>query len=91
MPSLSFPSLLFSLCLTGGLAACTAANTANTANTVPPALQVGMANPASVHCLQAGGQLSRHKDQAGNEYGLCRLPDGRQVEEWALFRQDQPH
>lgn len=84
MPSPSFPSLLFSLCLTGGLAACTATNTA------PPVLQTGMANPASVHCVQAGGQLALQKDQAGNEYGLCRLPDGREVEEWALFRQDQP-
>ncbi|XLM22412.1 DUF333 domain-containing protein, partial [Chromobacterium piscinae] len=44
---------------------------------------VGMANPASVYCVQQGGKLLPQKDAAGNEYALCQLPDGRAVEEWA--------
>jgi uncharacterized protein len=50
---------------------------------------VGMANPASVHCGQIGGRLTIRKDKAGNEYGFCRLPDGRLCEEWALFRDNK--
>ena len=29
------------------------------------------------------------KDKAGNEYGFCRLPNGRLCEEWALFRDNK--
>lgn len=47
---------------------------------------IGMANPASVYCVRQGGKLLPQKDAAGNAYALCQLPDGREVEEWALFR-----
>lgn len=50
---------------------------------------VGMANPASVHCGEIGGRLTIRKDKAGNEYGFCRLPNGRLCEEWALFRDNK--
>ncbi|BCG86467.1 hypothetical protein MesoLj113c_25770 [Mesorhizobium sp. 113-3-9] len=50
---------------------------------------VGMANPASVHCGEIGGRLTMRKDKAGNEYGFCRLPNGRLCEEWALFRDNK--
>ncbi|TPN22331.1 DUF333 domain-containing protein [Mesorhizobium sp. B2-3-3] len=50
---------------------------------------VGMANPASVHCGEVGGRLAMRKDKAGNEYGFCRLPNGRLCEEWALFRDNK--
>lgn len=51
---------------------------------------IGMANPASVHCQNKGGKLSIRKDKDGNETGICHLPDGTQVEEWELFRRDNP-
>ncbi|QPC91401.1 DUF333 domain-containing protein [Mesorhizobium sp. INR15] len=51
--------------------------------------QVGMANPASVHCGAIGGRFVVRKDKAGNEYGFCRLPNGRLCEEWALFRDNK--
>ncbi|MBZ9810211.1 DUF333 domain-containing protein [Mesorhizobium sp. BR1-1-9] len=54
-----------------------------------PRKQVGMANPASVHCAQIGGRLTIRKDKAGNQYGFCDLPNGRLCEEWALFRDNK--
>lgn len=51
---------------------------------------IGMANPASVYCQEKGGKLSIRKDKDGNEIGICHLPDGTQVEEWELFRRDNP-
>ncbi|MEO5756694.1 MAG: DUF333 domain-containing protein [Mesorhizobium sp.] len=53
------------------------------------AAQVGMANPASVHCGAIRGRFVVRKDKAGNEYGFCRLPNGRLCEEWALFRDNK--
>ncbi|TPK86297.1 DUF333 domain-containing protein [Mesorhizobium sp. B2-4-17] len=50
---------------------------------------VGMANPASVHCGGVGGRLAMRKDRAGNEYGFCRLPNGRLYGERALFRDNK--
>lgn len=71
------------LTLTLALAAC--------AQTQQPAApRVGMANPASVYCEQLGGTLLPRKQADGGEYSLCRLPDGRTVEEWELYRADHP-
>lgn len=75
------PSLLL-LAAAGTLAAC--------ASSRPPAqpadTPVGMANPASVFCIEHGGRLESRRDAQGNEYALCHLPDGRVAEEWAFFR-----
>ena len=49
---------------------------------------VGMANPASVHCVKAGGRVEIRKE-AGGEAGYCHLPDGRVIEEWKFFRSAQ--
>lgn len=46
----------------------------------------GLANPASVFCVEQGGHLEIRKTPTGQE-GWCHLPDGRVIEEWALFRQ----
>ena len=46
---------------------------------------IGIANPASVHCVKAGGRVEIRKETAG-EVGYCHLPDGRVVEVWAFFR-----
>lgn len=51
---------------------------------------VGMANPASVYCIQLGGVPETRKDSQGAEAGYCRLPGGRVVDEWALFRGEVP-
>ncbi|KAF0806861.1 putative hemolysin [Alcanivorax xiamenensis] len=45
----------------------------------------GMANPASQYCEQVGGELEIRDEQNG-QVGYCHLPDGRVVEEWALYR-----
>lgn len=54
------------------------------AATAPPA--IGMANPASVACVNAGGKLEIKKDATGGEYGMCTFTNGTSCEEWALFR-----
>lgn len=51
-----------------------------------PEQREGIGNPASEYCIQQGGKLEVKKDDEGNEYALCHLPDGTIVEEWALFR-----
>ena len=58
-------------------------------NSTPTELtpKIGMANPASVYCKEVGGTSSIKKDAQGNEYGMCTLPNGQQVNEWDLFRQ----
>lgn len=43
-------------------------------------------NPASVFCEEQGGQVEIERDDAGNERGICVLPDGTRVDEWEYFR-----
>jgi putative hemolysin len=50
-----------------------------------PASARALANPASVFCAQSGGKSEIRKGARG-QYGVCRLPDGRVVDEWAYFR-----
>jgi uncharacterized protein len=42
-------------------------------------------NPASVFCVKSGGKSEIRKGPQG-EYGVCRFPNGRIVEEWTYFR-----
>jgi len=57
--------------------------------TAPP--QVAQrANPASTHCVEAGGRLVIEKSPAGGEFGVCYLQDNHQCEEWALLRGECP-
>ena len=60
----------------------TAGTSAAVADRPPP---VGIANPASVYCVEQGGKLEIRKT-ANGEVGYCHLPDGRVVEEWEFFR-----
>jgi putative hemolysin len=48
--------------------------------------KAGIANPASVNCINKGGSLSIQKRGDGGEYGICIFEDNRQCEEWAMFR-----
>jgi len=53
-----------------------------------PALAI--ANPASVFCIQSGGTELVLRDASGGEVGICVLPGGEMVEEWAFFRAHSP-
>ena len=45
----------------------------------------GLANPASVYCVEQGGEVDI-VDETDGQVGYCNLPDGSRVEEWELFR-----
>lgn len=53
----------------------------------PP--KIGMPNPASQYCIEQGGQLEIRNEENG-QVGYCKLPNGKVVEEWELFRANQP-
>nr|WP_322044956.1 DUF333 domain-containing protein [Paraburkholderia sp. J67] len=61
------------------------------AQPLPPSAQssaqqrAGLANPASVNCVHSGGTLQIVETNDG-QMGICKLPNGRQCEEWALLR-----
>jgi uncharacterized protein len=50
-----------------------------------PERALALANPAAVFCAQSGGKSEIRKGPRG-QYGVCRLPDGRVVDEWSYFR-----
>ncbi len=54
------------------------------------AATMGMANPASVNCVEQGGTLSIVERGDGGQYGICTFSDNLQCEEWALLRGDCP-
>lgn len=76
--------------IAASLAAALASACSSPAAQPEPQRAVDMANPASTYCISLGGRLEMRKDEAGNQFGLCHLPDGTQIEEWALFRRDHP-
>jgi putative hemolysin len=49
-----------------------------------------IANPASTNCIDKGGSLQIRKRPDGGEYGVCVFAEGREAEEWAMFRGDCP-
>jgi predicted secreted protein/putative hemolysin len=67
---------------------CTQQAATPSGTTTPTVTQasVGMANPASVSCGQAGGTVEIKKDASNNEYGMCTFKNGTSCEEWALYR-----
>jgi len=52
---------------------------------VPEVVQI--ANPASVNCIDNGGELEI-LDGDNGQYGLCTFDDGSVCEEWAFFREE---
>ncbi|MDO4694792.1 MAG: DUF333 domain-containing protein [Eikenella sp.] len=70
-----------SLCAIFALAACAAQQP------VPPLAAV---NPAGAYCTRQGGQSEVRQDEYGNEYGVCRLPDGQTLDEWEYYRSQHP-
>jgi uncharacterized protein len=49
-----------------------------------------LANPASVFCAQSGGRTEILQTASGAQLGICILPGGEIVEEWAYFRARHP-
>ena len=45
----------------------------------------GMANPASVYCIDQGGKLEIREGDGG-QYGVCVMPDATECDEWEFFR-----
>ena len=74
-----------SLTASAMLSACSATSTPS--DPAPPL--IGLANPASVFCVQQGGKL-RMVQTAQGEHGMCVLPDGREIEAWAYFHAHHP-
>ena len=67
------------------LAACSGSAPAK--STVAPATpQAGLANPASVFCVEKSGKVNITTDASGGQIGVCVFPDGSQCEEWAFYR-----
>lgn len=44
-------------------------------------------NPAAVFCVDQGGESVIVTDDDGSQRGVCRLPDGSEVDEWEYYRQ----
>ena len=51
---------------------------------------VGLANPASVYCLEQGGRLEMRSDADGNQSGYCIFPDGTEKNQWDFWRENHP-
>jgi putative hemolysin len=49
-----------------------------------------LANPASTFCVQTGGRSEILQTASGAQIGICILPGGAIVEEWAYFRAHHP-
>ncbi len=65
------------------------APTATLEATEEPTSEAGLANPASVYCLDQGGTLEIRNTDEG-QVGYCTLPDGTVCEEWAFYRGECP-
>ncbi|HEY2454733.1 MAG TPA: DUF333 domain-containing protein [Scandinavium sp.] len=59
-------------------------------NDAPPPPNMGMANPASVYCLQKGGTEVPVQTPQGVRTD-CKLPSGEVIDEWTLYRRDHSH
>jgi len=64
---------------------CQAGPSVNQTPAAPASNQTGIANPASVNCVNVGGKVDI-KDSAAGQYGMCTFNNGTTCEEWALFR-----
>ena len=48
---------------------------------------IGMSNPASVDCVEQGGESILVRSKKG-DFGICKLKDGTAVEEWEYYREN---
>lgn len=56
-------------------------------HTQEPTENTQIANPASVYCIEQGGELVIY-DFADGQKGYCKLADGSECEEWEFFRSE---
>ena len=49
----------------------------------------GMANPASKYCVSQGGTSEIRKDKDGDEFGVCKLANGEERDEWSFYRESE--
>jgi putative hemolysin len=56
----------------------------------PPQDHQSMGNPASLYCTSLGYESVVKKDANGSETGVCRMPNGTEVDEWELYRSTHP-
>lgn len=75
------------LCAAGMLAGCEHQQQDRAASSVRP---LRVPNPAAVYCIKKGGTLSMQQEAGKGQVAYCRLPDGTVMEQWALFRRDNP-
>lgn len=68
------------------LTACTPRPTPPTPAPVSTIDSVGLANPASVHCVEQGFKSEIRTAPDGSQSGVCIFPDGSECDEWAYFR-----
>lgn len=54
----------------------------------PEQKMIGMANPASVYCVEQGGESLTKQNKDGSEYGICKFKDGKEVDEWEFYRKN---
>ena len=54
----------------------------------PEQKMIGMANPASVYCVEQGGESIIKQDKDGSEYGICKFKDGKEIDEWEFYRKN---
>lgn len=54
----------------------------------PSAMASETPNPAATYCIAQGGTYSI-VDEADGQRGICTLPDGREIDAWAFFREQQ--
>ena len=54
----------------------------------PEQKMIGMANPASVYCVEQGGESIIKQNKDGREYGICKFKDGKEVDEWEFYRKN---
>lgn len=64
-----------------GLTACGVTPTNNDSSSI-----VGMANPASIYCVNKGGTSRIITSKNGTEHGMCILPDQTRCEEFAFMQ-----
>lgn len=82
---LIFSSFALSLAVAQGSSAAPQKPSATSAQSSDNKAKAGLANPASVNCEKKGGTLEVRKGKKG-EYGVCKFPNGKECEEWALLR-----
>lgn len=55
---------------------------------IPEQKMVGAGNPASVFCENNGGKSVSKKDKTGDEYAVCKLNNGTEIDEWDFYRKN---